>query len=373
MLYQRKHSPFWTAAFYVKGADGKLVKRAYSTKTADKDKALDVERELKRATSELAESKRLESFLIKTAEKITATTVERPGLPLSLVWEKYSNHPSQKNRTVRTQSSKKVVWERFKNWLNDKFPQVETINDVNKDIASSYLETLSDKRSATFNNEKFSLQGIWRILNVPAGLKENIWELFAGAENDSVRYRDFSLEEVKGIIAVSNEFWRVAVAIGFYTGLRFKDVVFLRKTQIHGDYIVLTPQKTNRTHKNVNIYVHPSLKKILEYQISIAKDDYLFPDAVNRYATHAFQIEFGALLEMEDKKKGKKKIEKDERGIIGFHSLRHTFVTMAEEAGIERKVIQGIVGHGSPVMTGHYSHDLKSIKQIEKLPSLLEA
>lgn len=371
MIYQRKDSPWWWAAFYVKTPDGRLVKRAYSTKTNDKDKAQDIERELKRAVEDLKNKKRLESFLVKTAETMTDMTVSHPGMPLSVVWEKYSSHTSQRNRTARTQNAKRIVWERFKKWLSGSYPQAETINDISREIADDYLKTLSGKRAATFNNEKNSLSSVWHVLSVEAGLKENIWRLFAGAENDSVRYRDFSLEEIRQILAVSNEFWRVAVAIGFYTGLRFKDVVFLRKSQIHGDYIVLTPQKTRRTHKNVNIYVHPSLKKILEYQVSIAKDDYLFPNAVKRYATKIFQGEFGKLLDMEDKEKGKKKIEKDERGGVGFHSLRHTFVTMAEEAGISRQVIQGIVGHGSPVMTGNYSHDKKSIMQIEKLPSLL--
>ncbi|OGV21107.1 MAG: hypothetical protein A2X47_05645 [Lentisphaerae bacterium GWF2_38_69] len=65
-------------------------------------------------------------------------------------------------------------------------------------------------------------------------------------------------------------------------------------------------------------------------------------------------------------------IKSNARGNVGFHSLRHTFVTLAEESGIDRRIIQGVVGHGSPVMTGHYSHDLKCIREIDKMPSLLE-
>ncbi|MFZ2654728.1 MAG: tyrosine-type recombinase/integrase [Victivallales bacterium] len=371
MIYKRKDSPWWWAAFYVKAPDGRLVKRAKSTKTTDEQKARDFERELKRAVDELKNKKKLESFLVKTVETMTDMTVERPGMPLSEVWEKYSKHTSQRNRTPRTQNAKRIVWNHFMIWRGKNYPQAETLNDISREIADGYLKSLSGKRAATYNNHKNSLSSVWHVLSIEAGLKENIWRLFAGAENDSVRYRDFSMDEVKSILAVANQFWRVAVAIAFYTGLRFKDIVYLRKSQIHGDYIVLTPQKTRRAHKNVNIYVHPSLKMILEHQIAIAKDDYLFPNAVKRYATKIFQGEFGKLLDKVDKSKGKKKILKDDRGIVGFHSLRHTFVTMAEEAGISRQIIQGIVGHGSPVMTGHYSHDLKSIKQIEKLPSLL--
>jgi integrase len=387
MIYKRKDSKYWWAGWYVKAADGRLVSRAISTKIKwheidDKGKkqeskkakeaAKQFEEDIKRTFTEFAEKTRLEKFITETAEIMTAKSIPSIKLPLSLVWDKYSSDTTQAKRTERTQKSKHQAWDRFVLWLGTSHPEIENINDVSRETAKEYLESLKGKASATFNNNKNSLSSVWQVLSVSAGLKENIWRLFAGAENDSVRYRDFSLEEVKSIVAVADEFWRVAVAIGFYTGLRFKDVVFLRKSQIHGDYIVLTPMKTRRTHKNVNIYVHPSLKKILDYQVSIAQDDYLFPDAVKKYDSFKFQREFGILLDKVDKEKGKKKIEKDERGGVGFHSLRHTFVTMAEEAGISRQVIQGVVGHGSPVMTGNYSHDKKSIMQIEKLPSLLE-
>ncbi|MEI6420806.1 MAG: tyrosine-type recombinase/integrase [Lentisphaerota bacterium] len=376
MIYKRKDSPYWWAGWYVKAADGRLVSRAISTKIrrnqdVDGKKAKEFEADMKRTFTEFAEKKRLEQFITDTAEIMTAKVIPSIKLPVSLVWDKYSFDTTQKNRAKRTQSSKKQAWNRFVLWLGKEHPEIDAINDISRETAKEYLEGLENKASSTFNNNKNSLSSVWKVLTVTAGLKENIWRLFPGAEDDSVRYRDFSLEEVKSLIAVADEFWRVAVAVGFYTGLRFVDVAFLSKSQIHGDYIILPPIKTRRNRKSVHVYIHPSLKKILDYQISIAKDDYLFPEAVAMYGTHAFQLEFGKLLDKVDEGKGKKAITKDERGGVGFHSLRHTFVTQAEEAGIERKVVQGIVGHGSPVMTGHYSHDLKSIKQIEKLPSLL--
>ena len=40
-----------------------------------------------------------------------------------------------------------------------------------------------------------------------------------------------------------------------------------------------------------------------------------------------------------------------------FHSLRHTFVSFAANAGIPLHVVQAIVGHTSTVMTRHYYHE----------------
>lgn len=366
MIYTRPGSPWYYAAFYVKAPDGTLVKKALSTKTADKNKALDFERDMKRSVEDLREKRRIESFIIDAVETMSGKTISRPGMPLSVVWGKYASDKSQSKRTPRTQNAKRIVWERFCKWVKLEYAQVETLNDVSREIADAYLKTLSGKRAATYNNEKNSLSSIWHILTVEAGLKENIWSLFSGAEGDSVRYRDFSIEEVRNILAVSSDLWRCLVAVGFHTGLRLKDAAHLRKSQIQGDYIELIPDKTQRIKKKVTIFIHPDLKKILDYQIfALQKNaDYLFPEAVEQYGKYAFQMQFGKILELA-------KVAEDARGIVGFHSLRHTFVTMAETAGISRQTIQGIVGHGSPLMTEHYSHDTKASHVIALMPSLL--
>lgn len=367
MIYKRKNSQNWYAAFYIKGTDGKLIKRAICTKTTDKIKAADMERDLKRVTSEFADKKRLETFLINTAQMMTEQIIERPGLPISLVWDKYASHATQAKRTKRTQDTKRIIWNRFLKWIQAEFPQVITINDISRDIADKFIKTIQDKSSSNFNNNKNALSSIWQVLTIEAGLKENIWRLFAGAENDSVRYRNFSIDEIRLILANSEGFWRASVAIAYYTGLRFKDVVHLRKSQIIGDYIVLTPAKTKRLRKDVQIYIHADLRKILDAQIQLTEsaEDYIFPEAVTQYGQPSFQYAFGKILDRCD-------LKDDPRGKVGFHSLRHSFVTTTEEMGIDRKVIQSIVGHGSPLMTSHYSHDKKSGKVIDQMPSLTE-
>ena len=41
---------------------------------------------------------------------------------------------------------------------------------------------------------------------------------------------------------------------------------------------------------------------------------------------------------------------------IGFHSLRHTFVSLMGNAGAPLALVQSIVGHSNPMMTAHYFH-----------------
>lgn len=47
---------------------------------------------------------------------------------------------------------------------------------------------------------------------------------------------------------------------------------------------------------------------------------------------------------------------KNARVDVGFHSLRHTFVSLSANAGVPLTVVQAIVGHTNPVMTRHYFH-----------------
>ena len=44
-----------------------------------------------------------------------------------------------------------------------------------------------------------------------------------------------------------------------------------------------------------------------------------------------------------------------------FHSLRHTFVSLAANAGVPLPVVQSIVGHSSTAMTRHYYHENEDV------------
>ena len=42
---------------------------------------------------------------------------------------------------------------------------------------------------------------------------------------------------------------------------------------------------------------------------------------------------------------------------VGFHSLRHTYVSLCANAGVPLAIVQAIVGHTNPAMTAHYFHE----------------
>ena len=57
-----------------------------------------------------------------------------------------------------------------------------------------------------------------------------------------------------------------------------------------------------------------------------------------------------------------------------FHSLRHTFVSLAANAGVPLHIVQSIVGHESTAMTRHYYHEsAEALRQaVAAIPDLGE-
>jgi hypothetical protein len=58
---------------------------------------------------------------------------------------------------------------------------------------------------------------------------------------------------------------------------------------------------------------------------------------------------------------------------VGFHSLRHSFVSLCRESNAPLSVVESIVGHASPAMTRHYTHvgQLAASNAIAALPGVM--
>jgi integrase len=57
-------------------------------------------------------------------------------------------------------------------------------------------------------------------------------------------------------------------------------------------------------------------------------------------------------------------------GKTGYHSLRTTFVTRCETAGIPRPLIQSMVGHSAGQMTGHYSEAIATSEMLSRIQTV---
>jgi hypothetical protein len=133
--------------------------------------------------------------------------------------------------------------------------------------------------------------------------------------------------------------------------------------------IQLIPTKTRRhAHgQPVTIPIHPQLKAELEIALvrnherrACAAAAFVNPTLADWYKNSKWRISRGlelifkaAHIETSVRIEGRRTRTPE----ATFHSLRHTFVSLAANAGVPLPVVQSIVGHSSTAMTRHYYHE----------------
>ena len=191
--------------------------------------------------------------------------------------------------------------------------------------------------------------------------------------------------------------WYTLFLIGIYTGLRLGDCCKLdwSNVNLEQDVIQLVPSKTRRhAHGHpVTIPIHPVLRAALvetlggarrarcpspQYEVaptgetpvgpvSIPVTGPVLPEIAEGYRRSRWWVSHeiakifkAANIEMSVKLEGRRTRTPE----ATFHSLRHTFVSLAANAGVPLHVVQSIVGHESTAMTRHYYHEsAEALKQ----------
>lgn len=159
-----------------------------------------------------------------------------------------------------------------------------------------------------------------------------------------------------------------AMAIGDCATLRWAEVDLAR------GIIRRIPNKTARRNpKPVLVPIHPVSRTMLAETLEANRREYVLPEIAALYhrridlVTDLVQNHFKACgIELHKPGTGNdgKHQKAGETGTVrkravvevGFHSLRHTFVSLCRASNAPLSVVESIVGHSSPAMTQHYTH-----------------
>lgn len=205
-----------------------------------------------------------------------------------------------------------------------------------------------------------------------------------GRKSDTKVKRPFTVAEVQSLHAKATPFWRYMIQMGFFTGQSLGDLVTLRRQNVDlaQGQISLNRRKTGT---RVNIPLAKPLRSLLQSVWPKNAQDYFWPVEAERYektGSSSFSQEFYDLLHSvglvpargpKAKAKGTGRDGKRETASLGFHNLRHTFVTMLKQSGAMDSVARELAGHGSNTMSAVYTHlPAETLsKAIDSLPALL--
>jgi integrase len=323
---------------------------------------------------------------VATHVGIARKLITRREMNIDDVWEKF--HPKRSMGTSPgTIKNYERQWNTFRAWLKVNYPKTKELKQITLDIAIEYAEKLEqeDKLSpSTFNQHRGTLSLITKTLSKQADIFENVWLEVPRMINEGISRKELSEKEILKLLGIfdddefsipSQDEMRVLFNIGTWTGLRLIDCVMLKWDSINLErgFISCTPRKTKRYKTVISVPLHPWLKNELNNALQWQENEYVLPKVAEKYKNKPNGVKkdvmrvfracgFKTNIQVEDRKQ--------KTNIIGFHSLRHSFVSFCAKAGVPLPVVQAIVGHGNPAITRHYIHiGEESVKQaINALP-----
>lgn len=281
-----------------------------------------------------------EQEILKESLEFIDSVFPSPPIYAADIWRKYlASSPDNKPSTLK---DKEIRFNKFAAWAGDMDMGRLSFVDCKR-----FLKQLGVKNQ-TVNSYVAYFSSIWK----KSPELPNPWTAELRLKATPEHKKPFTRDQVRLIVKYCSDhqlfFWEFATQLAYYTGLRLKDVIYFSRDKITADgFIDLIPEKTSARGKRIRIKIRPTLQKLIDALPRRGK--YFFPEMVERYEKSRVNssYDFQAIL---------KALKLNGSG-YGFHSLRHTFVTEAKNAGVNTRDIQAVVGHEAIEITeGVYYH-----------------
>jgi len=301
------------------------------------------------------------------------------ALSLRAAWSAFLKSQTRPDSGPATLARYELQWAAFVAWMAEHRPAAVALRDVRSEDAADYVASLRDSGlcGGTVNKHVALCRLVFRELREAARLAVNPFDGIRRLVHVSRGRRELTIGELRRVCGAATGELRVMLALGMYTGLRLGDVATLRWGEVDTvrGIIARVPHKTERrTGKPVLIPIHAELAAVLA-EIPKPRGEYVLPEAAADYAADGVRIvrrvqaHFAACgvvttapgtgYKVEASEDGKPvRVSTGKRAVVevGFHSLRHSFVSLCRAAGAPLSVVEAIVGHASPAMTRHYTH-----------------
>jgi len=377
--YLFKRGGIWVVAWQ---ANGKRFKR--STGTGTKREAERIRDEILapfRMESEAATLQNLVERMAGAQANLARVEDKEPGILIKNAWTAFEASRKRRRPAPQTLQQYSFQWNRFERWLTVNRPAAIELRHVTEQDAADYANNLSKAVVPSTSNRHITfLRGFFRVLT-----KEKTSKMtgnpFAEIQPEKAvqqSRRELTIAELIRVCTQATGELRTLLAIGIYCGLRLADAVLLDwgAVDLVRNYIL---NRNRKTGKEVSIPIHPSLAGILQEIPIKERTGDIMPEMAALYrvkrdqVTDRIQAHFRACgirtyQPGTGAGTGKRAVLE-----VGFHSMRHSFVSMNAAAGTPLGTMQNFVGHSNPSMTRHYIHEDRAAatRAICALPSVM--
>ena len=335
----------------------------------------------------------------RQAEVAILEEKQNPPLTFERAWAAYLESPNRPDSGDRTMGDYAGYFKCFAAWMKKNHAAKLVLRDLTPAIAAAYAVHLTKSGFSpnSFNKHIRLLELVYRVTRDRNRPTLNPWEDIRRKRAVAASRRELTVEELKKVVLAASGELRVLLAIGIYTGLRLGDCATLRWGEVDTirGLIRRVPNKTARRNpKPVLVPLHGNLRTMLENIPAADRGDYVLPEMAAVYSKSSSEMAkrihdhfehcgvktqkpgTGFFMAVGPDKK-LKKTSTGKRAVVevGFHSLRHTFVSLCREANAPLSVVEAIVGHSNPAMTRHYTHtsEAAALAAVSSLPAIMGA
>ncbi|MCX6969927.1 MAG: tyrosine-type recombinase/integrase [Verrucomicrobia bacterium] len=241
--------------------------------------------------------------------------------------------------------------------------------------------------SATLNMDLKAIRSALGLAKRRGYLQINMASTIEAEQGEKAERQAFTLEQIQKLLQVADDEWYGLIHVGYFTGLRLGDASTLTWGQVDIQQKTITCYPQKRRRKSAKpAHVEPIHKHLLVWfkgwkseHAAVGAADPVFP-VLSKKSVHRRNGLSNTFTRMIDaakipnpivRQKGKGKRGRSTPA-LSFHSLRHSFNTQLEAAGVSEEVRMRLSDHSTPSINRGYTkpeHE-RLEKEINKLKPL---
>ncbi len=321
----------------------------------------------------------VQASLTSVEDQLAKLAESAPALTTLAAWQAFVDAPkgrTNRGRKIspgpRTLADYQGRWSAFCDWLGKTYPKLDKrgepapreLREITPEQAQRYIREFGREWSPNTRNKTLAfLRLFFTVLADVARIKANPFAGMEAAPHSTAKKQNLTLAQLTTIskqLEGAGEM-ETLFALGFYTGARLGDCVSFKWSDfdIEAGKMTFTPHKTDKSRKAIRMTIHPALLRLLEKTPQARRTGVLLPELFELHNRNP-----PAVCRLIQKVFTDAGIETSEAvtgyghrvARIGFHSLRHSFITGLIEAGVDMESVRRQAGHSTIGMTAHYFH-----------------